>query len=81
MSSERHKNIENASNKQNVLFNAEVINLTKEKKNNKSELNKIDNQNIWELNDGSNDDQLKTVIGICLMLGSLILMGLYSNLF
>ncbi|NMN67571.1 hypothetical protein VP91_00007150 [Candidatus Pelagibacter ubique] len=81
MSSEIHKNIENALNKQDVLFNAEVINLTKEKNFNKSELNKIDNQNIWELNDGSNDDQLKTVIGICFMLGSLILMGLYSNLF
>ena len=81
MSSEIHKNIENALNKQDVLFNAEVINLTKEKNFNKSELNKIDNQNIWELNDGSNDDQLKTVIGICLMLGSLFLMGLYSTLF
>jgi hypothetical protein len=81
MSSEIHKNIENAPNKQDVLFNAEVINLTKEKNFNKSELNKIDNQNFWELNDGSNDDQLKTVIGICLMLGSLFLMGLYSNLF
>ena len=81
MSSEIHKNIETFSKKQNVLFDAEVINFSKEKNHNKNKLNKFDNLNFWKLNDKSNDDQLKTVIGICFMLGSLIMMGLYSNFF
>jgi len=63
------------------LFDAEVINLSKEKNLIKSKQKKLDKQNIWELNDGSNDDQLEAVIGICFMLGSLIVMGLYSSLF
>jgi len=46
-----------------------------------SDSNEFDNLNFWKLDDESNGDQLKTVIGICLMLGSLFLMGLYSNLF
>ena len=78
---EIHKDIETASNKQNTLFDAEVINLSKEKNIIKSKQKKLDKQNIWELNDGSNDDQLEAVIGICFMLGSLIVMGLYSSLF
>jgi len=81
MSSEIHKDIETASIKQNTLFDAEVINLSKEKNLIKSKQKKLDKQNIWELNDGSNDDQLEAVIGICFMLGSLIVMGLYSSLF
>jgi hypothetical protein len=81
MSLEIHKDIETASNKQNTLFDAEVINLSKEKNIIKSKQKKLDKQNIWELNDGSNDDQLEAVIGICFMLGSLIVMGLYSSLF
>jgi hypothetical protein len=80
MNSELHKNIATDLNKQDVLFNTEVINIPKEKKLYKNELKKLDNQNIWKLNDGSNDDQLKAVTGICFMLGSLVLMGLYSNL-
>ena len=81
MSSEIHKNIETFSEKQKVLFDAEVINFSKEKNHSKNKLKKFDNLNIWKLNDKSNDDQLKAVIGICFMLGSLIVMGLYSNLF
>ena len=81
MSSEIHKNIKTFSDKQKVLFDAEVINFSKEKNHNKNKLKKFDNQNIWKLNDKSNDDQLKTVIVICFMLGSLSVMGLYSNLF
>ena len=81
MSSETHKNIEPVSGKQNDLFEAEVINFPKEKDYNKNKLKKFNKQNIWMLNDGSNDDQLNTVIGICFMLGSLVLMGLYSNFF
>ncbi|MDA8569424.1 hypothetical protein OAM39_02395 [Candidatus Pelagibacter sp.] len=81
MSSEIHKNIKSFSGKQKVLFDVDVINFSKEKNYNKIRLNKFDNQNIWKLNDESNDDQLKAVIGICFMLGSLFLMGLYSNYF
>ena len=81
MSSEIHKNIEPVSNKQNDLFEAEVINFSKEKKHNKNKFKKLDTQNFWKLNDGSNDDQLNAVIVICFMLGTLFLMGLYSYLF
>jgi hypothetical protein len=81
MSSEKHKNLETFSDKQKVLLDAEVINFSKEKNHNKNKLKKFDNQNIWKLSDKSNDDQLKTVIVICFMLVTLIVMGLYSNLF
>ena len=80
MSSEIHKYIETALDKQDVLFNGEVINFQKEKNLNNVELKKLDNQNVWKINDGSNDDQLKAVTGICFMFGTLIIMGLYSNL-
>ena len=81
MSSEIHKNIESFSDKQKVLFDAKIINFSKEKNHNKNKLKKYDDLSFWKLNDESNDDQLKTVIGICLMLGSLFFMGLYSYLF
>ena len=81
MSSEIHKNIEIFSDKQKVLFDVEVINFSKGKNHSKNKFKKFDNLNFWKLDDKSNNDQLKTVIGICLMLGSLFLMGLYSNLF
>ena len=80
MSSEIHKYIETALDKQDVLFNTEVINFEKEKNLNNIEQKKLDKQNIWKINDESNDDQLKAVAGICFMLGALIIMGLYSNL-
>jgi hypothetical protein len=80
MSSEIHKYIETALDKQDVLFNGEVINFPKEKNLNNVELKKLDNQNVWKINDESNDDQLKAVTGICFMLVSLIVMGLYSSL-
>ena len=51
MSSEIHKNIEIFSEKQKVLFDADVINFSKEKIIDKNRLNKFDNQNIWKLND------------------------------
>jgi hypothetical protein len=80
MSSEIHKYIETALDKQDVLFNTEVINFEKEKNLNNIEQKKLNKQNIWKINDESNDDQFKAVTGICLMLGALIIMGLYSNL-
>ena len=36
---------------------------------------------VYKINDKSNDDQLRAVVGICFMFGTLILLGLYSNLF
>ena len=80
MSSEIHKYIETALDKQDALFNAEVIDFPKEKNPSGIELKKLDIQNTWKINDETNDDQLKAVIGICFMLGALILMGLYSSL-
>ncbi len=61
------------------LFNAEVISFPHETKIEEKEL-KINSSDIWDINDKSNDDQLKAVTGICIMFGALIIMGLYSNL-
>ena len=80
MSSEIHNYIETALDKQDALFNAEVINFPKEKNLPNIQLKKLDSQNVWKINDESNDDQLKAVVGICFMLGALVVMGLYSNL-
>ena len=80
MSSEIQKYIETALDKQDVLFNAKVINFPKETNVNNVELKKLDNQNVWKINDETNVDQLKAVIGICFMLGALLIMGLYSTL-
>ena len=80
MSSEIHNYIETALDKQDALFNAEVINFPKEKNLPNIQLKKLNSQNVWKINDGSNDDQLKAVTGICFMFGTLIIMGLYSNL-
>ena len=80
MSSEVHKYIEEALNKNKNLFNARVINFPKDKSINESEDIKTKNNIIWKISDKSNDDQLKAVIGICFMIGILLVMGLYSNL-
>tara|TARA_Y100001935_G_C17046692_1_gene379928 strand:- start:167 stop:469 length:303 start_codon:yes stop_codon:yes gene_type:complete len=79
MSSEIHKYIETAIEK-NLNANPGVIYFPKEKKTKEiTNLNK-NNYYVWKITDKSNDDQLKAVTGICLMLGALIVMGLYSNL-
>ncbi|MBD1141027.1 hypothetical protein IDH20_02565 [Pelagibacterales bacterium SAG-MED39] len=84
MSLEIHKQIEQSSEKNINLFNAEVINFPKEKKIDIPKYLESNNSNVWKLYDKSNinedRDQLKAVIGICLTFGSLFLMGLYSNL-
>ena len=80
MSSEIHKYIETALDKQDALFKAEVINFPKEKNLPNIGLKKFDNKDVWKINDESNDDQLKAVAGICFMFVALIIMGLYSNL-
>ena len=84
MSSEIHKYIETALDKREDLFNAKVIDFPKDKKIVISKDSKKKLNNTWKLYDSLNakedDDQLKAVIGICFMLGALIIMGLYSNL-
>ena len=78
MSLKVHKYIETALEKKKNLFNAEVFDFTKEKKI------KVSNEflqdiNVWKIKDKSNSDQLRAVTGICFMLVSLIVIGIYSN--
>ena len=80
MSSEIHKHIEDALNKKENLFNARVINFLNEVKIDNSNNSKIKDNNFWRISDKSNGDQLKAVIGICFMFGTLIMMALYSTL-
>ena len=80
MSSEVHKYIEEALNKNKNLFKAQVINFPNDKTIDESSNIKTKNDVIWEISDKSNDDQLKAVTGICFMIGILLVIGLYSNL-
>ena len=80
MSSEIHKHIEEALDKKENLFNARVINFPNEVKIDNFNNSKSKDNNFWRISDKSNSDQLKAVIGICFMFGTLILMALYSTL-
>ena len=80
MSLELHKHIEERLTKNKSLFNAKVLNFPKDKNLNSSTKLEIINDNFWNINDKSNEDQLRAVIGVCFMFGALILMGLYANL-
>ncbi len=80
MSSELHKHIEKSLKEKENLFNAEVIDFPNEKKTINKKNFEIESFNFWKLNDKTNTDQLRTVVGICLMFFALIVMGLYSNL-
>ena len=79
MSSEVHKYIEDRLEKNANLFNAEVIKFPNDTKVNNIKSSVVEIDKFWKISDISNNDQLKAVVGICLMLGALILMGLYSN--
>ena len=79
MSSEVHKYIEDRLEKNANLFNAEVINFPNDAKVNNIKSSEVEIDKFWKISDISNNDQLKAVVGICLMFGALILMGLYSN--
>jgi len=79
MSSELHKYIETAIEKKERLLNAEVINFPSDKKLDDLKNQSTDTYDFWQINDKSNDDQMRAVVGICFMFGSLILIGLYSN--
>ena len=79
MSSEVHKYIEDRLEKNANLFNAEVINFPNDIKVDSAKISKAQIDKFWKINDTSNNDQLSAVVGICFMLGALIVMGLYSN--
>tara|TARA_B100000401_G_C52122403_1_gene401049 strand:+ start:213 stop:458 length:246 start_codon:yes stop_codon:yes gene_type:complete len=79
MSSELTKYIDTAISKKENLLNAEVLKFPKEITRSGTKNIDLKNQNFWKINDKSNDDQLKAVIGICFMIGSLIVIGLYSS--
>ena len=76
MSAEIHRYIEKAIDKNKNLFNSEIVNFPNKKTSNL----KVHTCDFWKINDKSNYDQLKAVTGICFMIGSLIVMGLYSSL-
>ena len=80
MSSELKKYNETSLEKNQNLFNVEVINFPKNINNSEITNLKTKTQNFWKISDKSNDDQLKAVIGVCFMISVLIIMGLYSNL-
>ena len=80
MSSEVHKYIEKALEKNQNLFDEEVINFPKDKKIQTIKALKTDVDSFWKISDETNYDQLKAVIGLCFMFGTLIVIGLYSIL-
>ena len=81
MSFKTHKLIDSSLDKNQNLFNAEVITFPGEKKIDLSKNLEINSISYWKISDRSNQDQLKAIVGICFMIGTLTLVGLYSNLF
>ena len=80
MSRELHKYIENAIEKKENLFNAEVLDFPKDKKIKISKNFGLEDKNHWNIKDDSNSDQLKAVTGICLLFSFLLIMGILANL-
>ena len=80
MSSELNKYIEAAIDKKENLLNAKIINFPNDKDLNNSISLEVKNNNHWSIKDETNIDQLKAVTGICFMMGTLTILGLYSNL-
>ena len=83
MSWEVRKYIEEAPQKNQNLFNENVLSFPKEKKISATQNFEVNTLETWKLYDKSSikedGDQLKAVIGICFMFVSLILIGLYAN--
>jgi len=84
MSSEIHKYIEKSLEREDNFLNAELIDFPNHKRAEILKNLSVKHQNTWKLYDKSNEgedgDQLKAVIGICFIIGVLIITGLYSNL-
>ena len=81
MSSELQKYSKSVLEKKQNLFNAEVISFPNDNNLEKSKNLSSNAYNYWKINDETNEDQYKAIIGICFMFGALVLTGLYSNLF
>ena len=79
MSSELHKHIENAIDKKKNLFNAEVLDFPKDKKQNTSKKFESNKNSYWNIKDNSNSDQQKAITGICLIFGFLLVIGFIAN--
>ena len=80
MSSEHQKYAENNLEEKQNLFNAKVINFPDDKSLDTTHNPSLDNLKHWQINDKSNEDQLRAIKGICFIFAALALMGLYSNL-
>ena len=84
MSSEARQYIIEDASKKSEIFSAQLLNLPIKKKILKSNSNNLDKCAYWKLYDKTNihedGDQLKAVIGICLVLGVFSFIGLYSTL-
>ena len=81
MSSELKKYSKSVLEKKQNLFNAQVIGFPNDNNLEKSKNLSSNAYNHWKISDETNEDQYKAIIGICFMLGALVLTGLYSNLF
>ena len=80
MSSELQKILDLPIEENRNLSNGRVLSFPNEQKTNKHEKIVTTTGSFWKINDKSNEDQLRAVVGVCYMLGALILIGLYSNL-
>ena len=80
MSSELKKILDHPIEKDGNLINARVLSFPNELKTGRHEKIISTTDSFWKINDKSNEDQLKAVVGVCYMVGALILIGLYSNL-
>ena len=84
MTLEIRKYTEENLEKNKNLYNAKVIDFPKDQHIDNYKNLQTNNFRTWKLYDKSNSkedgDQLKAVLGICLMLSALTIMGIYSNL-
>ena len=84
MSSEVRQYIIEDASKKSEIFSAQLLKLPIKKKILKSKTTNPDKCAYWKLYDKTNihedGDQLKAVMGICLVLGIFSFIGLYSSL-
>ena len=84
MSSEVRQYVIEDASKKSEIFSAQLLKLPIKKKILKSNTTNLDKCAYWKLYDKTNihedGDQLKTVTGICLVLGVFSFIGLYSSL-
>ena len=80
MSSEFQKYTESTFKKEQNLLNAEVISFPSDNKIVNSKNMSLNTLKFWKINDKSNEDQFRAIIGICFIFAALFLVGLYSSL-